>query len=58
VHGGWWHVPLTPEDQSLFHITAMEMAALGINVIMLGEKLQGATAVLYADALATVDIMY
>ena len=57
VHGEWWHVPLTPEDQSLFHITAMEMVALGINVIMFGEKLQGAPAMLCADALATVDIM-
>jgi len=40
VNGGWWHVPLTPEDQSLFHITAMEMVALGIDVIMYGEELQ------------------
>jgi len=46
-----------PVPFPLFHITAMEMVALGINVIMFGEKLQGATAVLCADALATVDIM-
>ena len=57
VHGDWWHVPLSREDQSLFHITAMEMIALGVNVIMFGEKLQGAAVMLCADALATVDIM-
>ena len=57
VHGEWWHVPLTPEGQSLFHIAAMEVVALGINVIMLGGKLRGAAAMLCANALATVDII-
>jgi len=35
----------------------MKMVALGISVIMFGEKLQGGTPMLCADALATVDIM-
>ena len=57
VHGDWWHLELSGEDRELFHITALEMIALGINVIMFGEKMQGASVALCSDALATVNII-
>ena len=57
AHGEFWHIPLSHEDCSLLHITAWEFIALGVNVIVFGLQLKGFRVHLFADALATVQIL-
>jgi len=57
AHGEFWHIPLSQEDCSLLHITAWEFIALGVNIIVFGLQLKGFRVHLFADALATVQIL-
>jgi len=56
VNSGTYH-SRKQEDCSLLHITAWEFIALGVNVIMFGLQLKGLQVHLFADALATVQIL-
>ena len=57
VHGEWWHFPLDHEELDLLHITALELTAVGVNIIIYGPTLAGCRAVVCADALATVQVL-
>ena len=56
-HGEWWHLQLPAAEAALFHITALEMLAAGVNVVLYGDRLRGYPVRLCSDALATVQIL-
>ena len=57
AHGDWWHIELSSEDCQLFHITALEFLAVCVNFILWGAILQGHQVAMYADALASVQVL-
>lgn len=53
----WWHLKLTSEDKELFHITILELIAVGINVVVYGDLLEGCYVTLCVDALSSAQLI-
>jgi len=57
VHGEYWHHDLSEEDCALMHIGAWEFVALGVNIVLYGERLQMQRVLFLGDALGPIQIM-
>ena len=56
-HGDYWHIPLSTDERALLHITSLEFAAAGINLICNANRFVGHDVTVCVDALSSALVL-